>query len=118
LNATGRVRISIGRAGTAMLLADEHRACSGLWRSIESRINGGVSVHLVPGRVSHLHYLAKDEASETRYAEDSFGFAVGLLREHGGSVTGGVGSGDPLGSIYRLNYGSPATASGRRRAPR
>jgi len=93
-----------------LVVADEHCGSPGLWQSIEARLAGAVAVHLVvPVRVSHLHYLTNDEASESRDAEDRVGLAVGLLRQHGVSVTGGVGSDDPLESMTDALGSFPAT---------
>lgn len=93
-----------------LVVADEHCGSPGLWQSIESRLAGAVAVHLVvPVRVSHLHYLTNDEASESRDAEDRVHLAVGLLRQHGVSVTGGIRSDDPLESMTDALGSFPAT---------
>ncbi|HEY5098773.1 MAG TPA: hypothetical protein VII54_01825 [Gaiellaceae bacterium] len=93
-----------------LVVADEHCGSPGLWQSVESRLAGAVAVHLVvPVRVSHLHYLTNDEASESRDAEDRVDLAVGLLRQHGVSVTGGIGSDDPLESMTDALGSFPAT---------
>jgi hypothetical protein len=70
----------------------------------------GFAVHLVvPVRVSHLHYLTNDEREESRHAEDRARLAIELLRERGVSVTGGVGSDDPLESMTDALGSFPAT---------
>jgi hypothetical protein len=93
-----------------LVVADEHCGSPGLWQSIDARLAGAVAVHLVvPVRVSHLHYLTNDEASESHDAEDRVGLAVELLRQHGVSVTGGIGSDDPLESMTDALGSFPAT---------
>jgi hypothetical protein len=93
-----------------LVVAGEHCGSPGLWHSIESRVAGAVAIHLVvPVRVSHLHYLTNDEASESRDAVDRVDLAVGLLRQHGVSVTGGIGSDDPLESMTDALGSFPAT---------
>jgi hypothetical protein len=64
---------------------------------------------VVPVRVSHLHYLTNDECEESRDAGDRVRLAVGLLRQRGVSVTGGVGSDDPLESMTDALGSFPAT---------
>lgn len=93
-----------------LVVADEHCGSPGLWKAIDSRLGGAVAVHLVvPIRVSHLHYLTNDEASESRDADDRVRLAVGLLSQPGVAVTGGVGSDDPLESIADALVAFPAT---------
>lgn len=94
-----------------LVVADEHCGSPGLWKSIEAaRLAGAVAVHLVvPVRVSHLHYVTNDEASESRAAEDRAGLAVELLRQQRISVTGGAGSDDPLESMTDALGSFPAT---------
>lgn len=93
-----------------LVVADEHCGSPGLWKAIDSRLAGAVAVHLVvPVRVSHLHYLTNDEASESHDADDRVRLAVGLLSQRGVSVTGGVGSDDPLESIADALTTFPAT---------
>jgi hypothetical protein len=93
-----------------LVVADERCGSPGLWRSIEARLAGAVAVHLVvPVRVSHLHYVTNDEASESRAAKDRAGLAVELLRQQGISVTGGAGSDDPLESMTDALGSFPAT---------
>jgi hypothetical protein len=93
-----------------LVVADEHCGSPGLWKAIDSRLAGAVAVHLVvPVRVSHLHYLTNDESRESIDAGDRVRLAVGLLRERGVSVTGGVGSDDPLESVADALGAFPAT---------
>jgi hypothetical protein len=83
-----------------LVVADEHCGSPALWQEIYARLAGAVAVHLVvPVRVSHLHYLTNDEREESRDAEDRARLAIELLRQRGVSVTGGVGSDDPLESM-------------------
>lgn len=112
-----RLRVSAQRPAVALdaekrllVVADEHCGSPGLWHSIEARLAGAVAVHLVvPVRVSHLHYLTNDEASESRDADDRVRLAVELLRQHGVSTTGRVGSDDPLESMTDALASFPAT---------
>lgn len=60
-------------------------------------------------RVSHLHYLTNDEGREYRGAEDRVRLTIELLRRHGVSVTGGVGSDDPPESMTDALGSFPAT---------
>jgi hypothetical protein len=53
--------------------------------------------------------LTNDEADEFRDAEDRVRLAIGLLRQRGVSVTGGVGSDDPLESMTDALGSFPAT---------
>ena len=102
-----RLRVNPQRPAAALdgekrllVVADEHCGSPGLWKAIDSRLAGAVAVHLVvPVRVSHLHYWTNDESRESHDAEDRARLAVGLLSQPGVSVTGGVGSDDPLESI-------------------
>jgi hypothetical protein len=64
---------------------------------------------VVPVRVSHLHYLTNDESDESCVAEKRVRLAVGLLRKRGVSVTGEVGSDDPLESMTDALASFPAT---------
>jgi hypothetical protein len=112
-----RLRVSAQRPASALddkkrllVVADEHCGSPALWRSIDARLAGAVAVHLVvPVRVSHLHYLTNDEQSESRDADDRVRLAVELLRQHGVSTTGGVGSDDPLESMTDALASFPAT---------
>ena len=93
-----------------LVVADEHCGSPALWQEIYARLDGAVAVHLVvPVRVSHLHYLTNDEREESRDAEDRARLAIELLRERGVSVTGGVGSDDPLESMTDALASFPAT---------
>jgi hypothetical protein len=93
-----------------LVVADEHCGSPALWQEIYARLAGAVAVHLVvPVRVSHLHYLTNDEADEFCDADDRARLAIGLLRQRGVSVTGGVGSDDPLESMTDALGSFPAT---------
>lgn len=93
-----------------LVVADEHCGSPGLWKAIDARLAGAVAVHLVvPVRVSHLHYWTNDESRESHDAEDRARLAVGLLSQPDVSVTGGVGSDDPLESIADALGAFPAT---------
>jgi hypothetical protein len=93
-----------------LVVADEHCGSPALWQAIYARLADAVAVHLVvPVRVSHLHYLTNDESEESRDAEDRVRLAVGLLRQRGVSVTGAVGSDDPLESMTDALGTFPAT---------
>jgi hypothetical protein len=105
--ASPRMRVNPLRPAVApdgeprlLVVADEHCGSPMLWQEIYARLGDAVAVHLVvPVRVSHLHYLTNDESDESHDAEDRVRLAVGLLRQRGVSVTGGVGSDDPLESM-------------------
>jgi hypothetical protein len=105
--ASPRMRVNPLRPAVApddqprlLVVADEHCGSPALWQEIYARLGDAVAVHLVvPVRVSHLHYLTNDESDESHDAEDRVRLAVGLLRQRGVSVTGGVGSDDPLESM-------------------
>jgi hypothetical protein len=76
----------------------------------EVLLEGAVAVHLVvPVRVSHLHFLANDEAEERRDAEQTMLITVGLLRQSGIRATGAVGSDKPLESMTDALGAFPAT---------
>jgi hypothetical protein len=115
--ALPRMRINPQRPAAALdhesrllVVADEHCGSPALWQEIHARLAGAVAVHLVvPVRVSHLHYLTNDEREESRHAEDRARLAIELLRERGVSVTGGVGSDDPLESMTDALASFPAT---------
>jgi hypothetical protein len=112
-----RFRVSAQRPAPALdtekrllVVADERCGSPGLSKSIEARLAGAVAVHLiVPVRVSRLHYLTNDEASEAGEADERVSVAVELLRRHGVSATGGVGSDDPLESMTDALASFPAT---------
>ena len=100
----------LDRKSRLLVVADEHCGSPELSKAIDSRMAGVIAVHLVvPIRVSHLHYLTNDESRESRAADDRVRLAVGLLRRRGVSVTGGVGSDDPLESIADALAAFPAT---------
>jgi len=93
-----------------LVIADEHCGSPALWQEIYARLSGVVAVHVVvPVRVSHLHYLTNDEKVESDAAEDRVRLVVRLLRERGVSVTGGVGTDDPLESMTDALASFPAT---------
>jgi hypothetical protein len=105
-----RPAVAVERAPKLLVVADEHCGSPELWHAIDARLGDAVAVHLVvPVRVSHLHYLTNDESEESRDAEDRASLAVGLLRERGVSVTGGVGSDDPLESMTDALASFPAS---------
>ena len=105
-----RPAVAVDRAPKLLVVADEHCGSPALWNAIDARLGDAVAVHLVvPIRVSHLHYLTNDESEESGDAEDRASLAVGLLRERGVSVTGGVGSDDPLESMTDGLGSFPAT---------
>jgi hypothetical protein len=115
--ASSRLRVNPQRPAVAsdgeprlLVIADEHCGSPALWREIYARIADAVAVHVVvPVRVSHLHYLTNDESAESGDAEDRVRLVVRLLREQGVSVTGGVGSDDPLESMTDALGSFPAT---------
>ena len=85
---------------------DEDTLC----KEIHERLDGRVAVHLVvPVRVSHLHFLANDEAEERRDAEETMLTSVALLQRRGISTTGNVGSDKPLESMTDALGAFPAT---------
>lgn len=95
---------------TFLHATDVHGSTGKTGRPLLFAATGAVAVHLVmPVRVSHLHYLTNDEASESRAAEDRAGLAVELLREQRISVSGGAGSDDPLESMTDALGSFPAT---------
>jgi hypothetical protein len=112
-----RMRVNPQRPAAALdhqsrllVVADEHCGSPALWQQIYARLDGAVAVHLVvPVRVSHLHYLTNDERKESRDAEDRARLAIELLRQRGVSITGGVGSDDPLESMTDALGSFPAT---------
>lgn len=102
-----RMRVSAPRPAVAgdadrRLLVVADAACNedALCDEIQARLEGRVAVHLVvPVRVSHLHFLANDEAEERRDAEQTMLTVVGLLQRRGVPATGSVGSDKPLESM-------------------
>jgi hypothetical protein len=92
-----------------LIVADASCSATGLANEIQARLKGAVAVHLVvPVRVSHLHFLANDEAEERRDAEQTM-LVVGLLQRRGISATGTVGSDKPLESMTDALGAFPAT---------
>ena len=105
-----RPAVALDCASRLLVVADEQCASPALWQEIYARLAGAVAVHLVvPVRVSHLHYLTNDEGEESRDAEDRARLAIELLRQRGVSVSGGVGSDDPLESMTDALGSFPAT---------
>lgn len=105
-----RPAVALDHESRLLVVADEHCGSPALWQEIYARLAGAVAVHLVvPVRVSHLHYLTNDEREESRDAEDRARLAIELLHERGVSVTGGVGSDDPLESMTDALASFPAT---------
>jgi len=105
-----RPAVALDHESRLLVVADEHCGSPALWQEIYARLAGAVAVHLVvPVRVSHLHYLTNDEREESRDAEDRSRLAIELLRQRGVSVTGGVGSDDPLESMTDALGSFPAT---------
>ena len=93
-----------------LVIADSHCSETALCDEIVARLDGAVAVHLVvPVRVSHLHFVADDEADEHREAEQSMRISVGLLQKRGISTTGSVGSDKPLESMTDALASFPAT---------
>jgi hypothetical protein len=105
-----RPAVALDHESRLLVVADEHCGSPALWQEIYARLAGAVAVHLVvPVRVSHLHYLTNDEREESRDAEDRARLAIELLRQRGVSVTGGVGTDDPLESMTDALGSFPAT---------
>jgi GABA permease len=93
-----------------LVVADAYCGEDALRNEIVTRLDGAVAVHLVvPVRVSHLHFLANDEAEERRVAKETMLIAVGLLRRNGIRATGNVGSDKPLESMTDALATFPAT---------
>jgi hypothetical protein len=93
-----------------LVVADASCSEAALCNEIQARLDGAVAVHLVvPVRVSHLHFLANDEAEEQRDAEQTMLIVVGLLQRRGISATGTVGSDKPLESMTDALAAFPAT---------
>jgi GABA permease len=112
-----RMRVSAPRSADAMderrrllVVADAYCSEAALCDEIQAHLNGAVAVHLiVPVRVSHLHFLANDEAEERRDAEQTMVIVVGLLQRRGISATGAVGTDKPLESMTDALAVFPAT---------
>jgi hypothetical protein len=93
-----------------LVVADAYCREAVLCDEIQARLDGAVAVHLViPVRVSHLHFLANDEAEERREAEETMRITVGLLRRRDIRATGAVGSDKPLESMTDALASFPAT---------
>jgi hypothetical protein len=112
-----RIRVSPPRPAVAgdadrrlLVVADASCNEDALCNEIQARLDGRVAVHLVvPIRVSHLHFLANDEAEERRDAEETMLTVVALLQRRGISTTGSVGSDKPLESMTDALGAFPAT---------
>jgi hypothetical protein len=112
-----RMRVSAPRPAVSgdadrrlLVVADASCDESALCNEIQERLDGRVAVHLVvPVRVSHLHFLANDEAEERRDAEETMLITVALLQWRGISTTGNVGSDKPLESMTDALGAFPAT---------
>jgi hypothetical protein len=112
-----RIRVSPAKPAVAsdkdrrlLVVADAYCSEDALRNEIVTRLEGAVAVHLVvPVRVSHLHFLANDEAEERRVAEETMLITVGLLRRSGIRATGNVGSDKPLESMTDALGAFPAT---------
>ena len=105
-----RPAVAVDDESRLLVVADEHCASPALWQEIYARLDGAVAVQLVvPVRVSHLHYLTNDEREESRDTNDRARLAIELLRQQGVSVSGGVGSDDPLEAMTDALGLFPAT---------
>ena len=90
-----------------LVVADAWCREDALRDEIASHLDGAVAVHVVvPVRVSHLHFLANDEATEQREAERTMLRTVG---RRGIWATGTVGDDKPLESMTDALAGFPAT---------
>jgi hypothetical protein len=115
--AVPRLRVSppvpaVARDLAHRLLVVADAVCSppALADAIVSRGLDDVAVHLVvPVRVSHLHFLADDEAQERRQAEGSLARTLRRLHEGGLAATGSVGDDKPLESMADALGRFPAT---------
>jgi hypothetical protein len=112
-----RMRVSPPRPAVApdpeprlLVVADAYCSEVALCNEIQARLDSAIAVHLVvPVRVSHLHFLANDEAEERRVAEEAMLITVGLLQRRGIPATGSVGSDKPLESMMDALAAFPAT---------
>jgi hypothetical protein len=112
-----RMRVSAARPAVSgdadrrlLVVADASCDEDALCNEIQERLDARVAVHLiVPVRVSHLHFLANDEAEERRDAEETMLITVALLQRRGISTTGNVGSDKPLESMTDALGAFPAT---------
>jgi hypothetical protein len=110
-----RLRVSPAKPAVAsdkdrrlLVVADTYCGEDALRNEIQARLDGAVHL-VVPVRVSHLHFLANDEAEEHRDAEETMLITVGLLRQSGIRATGTVGSDKPLESMTDALATFPAT---------
>jgi len=104
--------LAADREGQLLVVADAYCREAALCDEIQARLDGAVAVHLVvPVRVSHLHFLANDEAEERREAKETMQTTVGLLRQRSIRATGAVGSDKPLESMTDALATFPATAA-------
>jgi hypothetical protein len=102
--------LATDRERRLLVVADAYCREAVLCDEIQARLDGAVAVHLVvPVRVSHLHFLANDEAEERRDAQETMRITVGLLRRRGIRATGAVGSDKPLESMTDALATFPAT---------
>jgi GABA permease len=112
-----RMRVSAPRPAAAtdadrrlLVVADASCSAADLCNAIQAHVEDAVAVHLVvPVRVSHLHFLANDEAEEQRDAKRTMRITVRLLQSRGISATGSVGSDKPLESMTDALGVFPAT---------
>ena len=105
-----RPAVSGDAARRLLVVADASCDENALCNEIQARLDGRVAVHLVvPVRVSHLHFLANDEAEERRDAEETMLITVALLQRREISTTGNVGSDKPLESMTDALGAFPAT---------
>ena len=89
-----------GNERRLLVIADSHCRETALCDEIVARLDSAAAVHLVvPVRVSHMHFMADDEAAEYREAEQSLQITVDLLQRRGIPTTGSVGSDKPLESM-------------------
>lgn len=108
--SAARPAVATDQAHRLLVVADAYCSWVALCDAIEARLGDAVAVHhVVPVRVSHLHFLANDELEEERVAHETMSSAVGLLRRRGISATGGVGSDKPLESMTDALARFPAT---------
>jgi hypothetical protein len=83
-----------------LVIADSHCRETALCDEIMARLDSAAAVHVVvPVRVSHMHFMADDEAAEYQEAEQSLQITVDLLQQRGIATTGSVGSDKPLESM-------------------
>ena len=93
-----------------LAVVDSHCSEEAVCDAIVAHLDGAVAVQLVvPVRVSHLHYMADDEADEQQAAEERLRTTVDLLQQRGIATTGAVGSDKPLESMVDALAFFPAT---------